>query len=347
MAVDIRDIINEDTKDSVVGDGRWADYMYELTPIEQKSNGMWYKREDKFALLGINTLNGSKCRQLLHLFETRPQGVDTVIHATNVNSSPQTPMTAAMAEHYGLRCIQVAGGSNHKSLSEKELPLFATMFGTEYEISMGSGFNKNIQRRVREIMEDFPNSFTIERDITLDHNLAQNTPDKILAFHEVGAYQTKNFPDFIEDLVIPFGSANSATSILLGLSRDNPKSLKRIHLVNVGVDKREYMFERLDMIGADYSKYEFIWHESGYEYSKTIKGMKVDDITFHYRYEAKVYKHLLDFHPELFKDTTLFWVIGSVPDLKTTAKNIQRDIPKEINEFLWESKPKPNIEEWI
>jgi len=342
-----RQSINDDTHDSVIPDGaeRWADYMKVLTPVEKKSDGMWYKREDKFALLGINTINGSKCRQLLHLFETRPAGVDTVIHATNVNSSPQTPMTAAMAHHYGLRCIQVAGGSSHKSLSTKDLPLFATMFGTEYETTMGSGFNVNIQRRVRDIMKDFPNSFTIERDITLDHKLEFNGPEKILAFHDVGAYQTKNFPDHIEELVIPFGSANSTTSVLLGLSRDRPKNLKKIHLVNVGVDKRAYMFERLDIMGADYSQYEFVWHESGYPYSKTLKNVKIDDITFHYRYEAKVYQHILDFHPELFKETTLFWVIGSVPDLATTAKNIGKAIPEEINEFFWEAKPE--IDEWL
>ena len=85
---------------------------------------------------------------------------------------------------------------------------------------------------------------------------------------------------------MPFGSANSSTSVILGLSRDLPESLKRIHLFNVGVDKRDYMFERLDIMGVDYSQWEFIWHDTGYAYSKTIKGMKIDDITFHYRYEV-------------------------------------------------------------
>ena len=316
MAIN-RKILNEDTGDSVVKGDDWENYIYALTPVEKKSDGMWFKRDDKFAIHGINTINGSKCRQLLHLFLERPKDADTVIHATNVNSSPQTPMTAVMANHFGLRCIQVAGGTNFKSISEKELPKFATMFGTEYEISMGSGFNKNIQRRVKDIMKDFPNSFTVERDITLDHRLKENTPEKILKFHEVGAYQTKNFPDHITDLIMPFGSANSTTSVILGLSRAKPKSLKRLPLV---------------------------WHESGYEYSKTLKGVSVDDITFHYRYEAKVYTHIKEYHPELFKDTTLFWVIGSVPDLETTARNLGKEIPETIKVFEW--KEKSTIEEW-
>ena len=254
-----KDDLNIDTGDSIVPIGanrRFADYMWELTPIEQKSDGMFYKREDKFALHGINTINGSKCRQLLHLFENRPTGVDTVVHATNVNSSPQTPMTAVMANHYGLRCIQVAGGTNYESISKKEFPKFATMFGVEYDLKCKVAYNVAIQKRVKEIMEHIPNSFTIERDITLDHKLPKNKIDDVRKFHEVGAYQTRNIPDHIEDLILPFGSANSATSVLYGLhvdleSGEHNRNLKRIHLVNVGVDKRIYMFERLGMMGID------------------------------------------------------------------------------------------------
>ncbi len=335
--------LNEDLRDSVVPfplpEGkRWKDYMWELTPVEQKSDGMYYKREDKFSLFGINTANGSKCRQLLHLFENRPTGADTVIHATNVNSSPQTIMAAAMAEHYGLRCIQVAGGTSFDAINKHQLPLFATMFGTKYEISSGSGFNVNIQKRVGEVMEKFPKSFTIERDITLDHRLSVNSAKMVTDFHKVGAHQVKNIPTFITDLIIPFGSANSATSILLGLSddKDTPKALKRIHLINVGVDKRDYMFERLSLMGADTSMFEFIWHDTKQPYSKTIKGIQIDDITFHYRYEAKVYEYLLKNHPELINDKTLFWVVGSVPDLKTSAENLNRKMPTEVEIYEYE-----------
>ena len=155
---DKRETLNEDLGDSIIPQGdnvRWAEYMWELTPVEQKSDTMWYKREDKFAPHGINGINGSKCRQLLHLFDTMSIGKKRVIHATNVNSSPQTPMTAVMAEHYGLECIQVAGGSSFESLSKLHLPIFATMFGTIYDIECRSGFNVGIQKRVRELLEDY------------------------------------------------------------------------------------------------------------------------------------------------------------------------------------------------
>lgn len=336
---DSRQTLNEDLGNSVIpiGEGvRWKDYIWELTPIEAKSDGMLYKREDLWALYGVNSLNGSKCRQLLHLFETRPEGVDTVVHATNVNASPQTPMTAAMANHYGLRCVQIAGGTNFKAINRHKFPLFATMFGTEYEIDSGSGFNVNIQKRVREVRKKFPHSFNIERDITLDHLRAENTPEKVEAFHAVGAHQVGNFPDSVEDLILPFGSANSATSVLLGLSRKRPKSLKRIHLVNVGVDKREWMFYRLRLMGADVSMFEIVWHDTEQAYSKTFPGVRIDDITFHPRYEAKVYRYLLEKAPSLMQGSSLFWVIGSVPDLHTTARNAGLEVPTEVRLYRYE-----------
>lgn len=332
-----RTLLNEDTNDSVVPqiEGvRWADYMYALTPVEQKSDGMWYKREDKFAPMGINGINGSKCRQLLYLFDTMPKETTTVVHATNLNSSPQTPMTAAMAKHYRYRCIQVAGGTTVESMNKKDLPLFATMFGTEYDVGVGSGFNVVIQKRVSDIIQTIPNSQTIERDITLDHKLPKNDAKDVKNFHQVGAYQTKNIPEHITDLIIPFGSANSTTSVLLGLSNDKNTSIKRIHLVNVGTDKRKYMQERLDLMGADISNYELVWHDTKQPYSKTIKGVKLDDITFHPRYEAKAIEYITREHPELINTNSLFWIIGSWPDINTTSVKINANIPTEIK--LWE-----------
>jgi len=336
---DPRETLNLDIGNCVVPkfeenkDIKFIDYMYKLTPIEQKSNKMWFKREDAFALFGINTLNGSKCRQLLYLFDNMPKSTDIVIHSTNLNSSPQTPMCAALANHYNFKCLQVGGGTSLESMNQKELPIFATLFGTKYDLTPRSGFNVVIQKRVRDLLELYPNSTTIERDITLDHHISSNLK-KIKPFHEVGAYQVKNFPDFIEDLIIPFGSANSSTSILLGINQYLPKKLKNIHLVNVGVDKRRYMFERLSLMGVDISifetKYNIIFHETKMPYSKKIKGLKVDDITFHYRYEAKVYDHIQKYHPDLINSKTLFWIIGSVPSLEVTSKVLNKDIPKSI-----------------
>ena len=330
---DYRTTLNEVTSDTTI-EGRWADRMYDLTPVEQKSNNLFVKRDDFFAPLGINSINGSKCRQLLWLFD-RETDVDTVVHATNLNSSPQTPMVAAMAEHYGYRNIQVGGGTTFKSINKKDLPLAATLHGAEYDITVGSGFNVVIQKRVDEIMLDHPNSFKIERDITLDHKLTQNTPAVLREFHSVGAAQVANIPDTIENLLITFGSSTSTTSVMLGLADavvagTAPKALKTIHLINVGVDKRSHMFDRLELMGADVSMYDFVWMDTEVPYAKTFKDIRLDDITFHYRYEAKAYKYLLDNRPDLINEKSLFWIIGSVPSTQVTAFNTNRKVPTEV-----------------
>jgi hypothetical protein len=335
--------LNEVTEDTHI-EGRWADHLYDLTPIEQKSDTMFYKREDKFAPMGMNSINGSKCRQLLWLFH-RESEVDTVVHATNLNSSPQTPMVAAMAEHYGYRNIQVGGGTTFESINKKELPMAATLHGTEYDITVGSGYNVVIQKRVDEIMCDHLNSFKIERDITLDHRLEHNTPEVLREFHSVGGYQVKNIPDHIEDLIMPFGSSTSTCSVLLGLSEHKPTNLKRIHLINVGSDKRDYMFERLQLMGADLNDYEFTWSDTKEPYSKTFKDVRVDDMTFHMRYESKCYLHLLEHNKELINDKSLFWVIGSYPDTATTAHNLGREMPTEVT--LYKDYEKSNITEFM
>jgi len=337
-----RNILNDITEDTFIA-GRWIDKIWDLTPVEQKSDTMFYKREDKFAPLGMNSINGSKCRQLLWLFD-REKNVDTVVHATNLNSSPQTPMTAAMAEHYGYRNIQVAGGTTFESMNKKELPLAAALHGTEYDITVGSGFNVVIQKRVDDIMSSHSNSFKIERDITLDHRLEKNTPDILREFHAIGGEQVKNIPDHIEDLIMPFGSSTSTCSILYGLSTHKPKSLKRIYLIDVGVDKREYVFERLSYMGVSPNEYEIIHRDTKLPYSKTVPGVSIDDITFHMRYEAKCYSYVLEHLKELIRPTSLFWVIGSYPDTKTTARNINREVPTEIT--LYESKTN-NITEFM
>ena len=331
-----RKLLNEVTRDTRLS-GRWADSLYAMTPVEQKSDSMFYKRDDFYAPLGINSINGSKLRQLVWLFDREdPSKVDTVVSATNVAKSPQVIMTPAVAEHYGYRCINVAGGTNFNSINKKEMPMAATMFGAKYDIVCRSGFNVNIQKRAQLIMADLPRSFNIERDITLHHNNPANSAADLREFHSVGAQQVKNIPSDIEAIIMPFGSATSCTSVLLGLSEWKPFSLKTIHLVNVGVDKREEMFYRLELMGADISMYDFVWHDTQVPYDKLLKGVSVDDITFHCRYEAKVYQYLLDSRPDLINERNLYWVIGSYPSTAVTAANLGREVPTEVTLYKGE-----------
>ena len=58
--------------------------------------------------------------------------------------------------------------------------------------------------------------------------------------------------------------------------------------------------------------------------------MKLDDITFHPRYEAKAVDFITREHPELINNNSLFWIIGSLPDINTTSVKINKNIPTGI-----------------
>ena len=105
------------------------------------------------------------------------------------------------------------------------------------------------------------------------------------------------------------------------------------------------MFERLELLGANNIPYEIIYHDTKMEYNKTIRGLKVDDITFHYRYEAKCYDYLLKNRSDLIKDTSLFWIVGSVPDLETTALKCNKVIPDRV--VLYRDEPESSLENFM
>jgi hypothetical protein len=94
---------------------RWHDTVYDLTPVE-RIGGVWFKREDKFSPDGMH--NGSKFRQLIWLF-SRKQYPGVVSGA--VTGSPQLPMTAACAKHYGMECVQFTGGRKNMVLAGEKL----------------------------------------------------------------------------------------------------------------------------------------------------------------------------------------------------------------------------------
>lgn len=154
-----------------------------------------------------------------------------------------------------------------------------------------------------------------------------NPGERIEAFHRVGSEQVKNIPDHIEHLLIPAGSCNSLTSILYGLGRFRPKSLRTVHLFRImgNVAKHQkWTNERLDIIrkvtGEELSlPYKFVEHDlvdGGYTTYKDMKPYSYGGISFHPRYEGKclnyIKENLAHFRSQL-NDNSLFWIIGSQP----------------------------------
>jgi hypothetical protein len=90
--------------------GTWHDSIYGLTPVEN-IGGVWFKREDKFSPDGIH--NGSKFRQLIWLFSRKSY---PGVASGAVTGSPQLPMVAACAKHYGMECVQFTGAKKDMAL---------------------------------------------------------------------------------------------------------------------------------------------------------------------------------------------------------------------------------------
>ena len=292
---------------------KWEDYLGTLTPWENH-NGIWFKREDYFAPFGYGGPNGSKLRQLIWYINKFREGKTHIVTGASIQS-PQLSMSAIVGAHYGLRCRQVVY-SKPETVLKHENPRIAYGFQAEFEYASGP-YNPILQRRVQDLTQE--KSLVVEYGITLPHE--KYPADAVRKFHEVGANQTTNIPDEVETLIMPAGSCNSLTSLLLGLSRDS-HNIATLFTIGIGPNKLDWVKERLRTIGVNTEKLPFQWkhhslHDTGYsKYSDHFKGEAFDGITFHPTYEAKMWRWLRGTQAIDQDDKTGFWIVGSAPSTK-------------------------------
>jgi 1-aminocyclopropane-1-carboxylate deaminase/D-cysteine desulfhydrase-like pyridoxal-dependent ACC family enzyme len=293
---------------------KWEDHLSDLTPFENH-HGIWFKREDYFAPLGYSGPNGSKMRQLIWYMNRNREGKTHVVTGASIQS-PQLSMSAIVGAHYGLPSRQVVY-SKPETVLRHVNPMVAAGFGAVFEYASGP-YNPILQRRVAELVK--PTSLVVEYGITVDHRHYDS--EVVRKFHEVGAHQVSNLPEEVTRLIVPAGSCNSLTSVLLGLSRDS-KNLVELFTLGIGPDKRPWMRERLAKISVDIDHLPFKWrhfslHDSGYStYSDKFNGENFDSINFHPTYEGKMIRWLKanDMMFEEPDDKTAFWIVGSAPDV--------------------------------
>ncbi len=324
----------------------WEDYLRMPTPVERIRNSdgksCMFKREDRFAPLGFHGINGSKLRQAIYLFSTAAAGKSRVINGTSVKS-PQIPMAAACARHFGKSITCVLGATRPETAFRHAMVDMAGRFGCGFEY-INIGYNHNLQLRCQEIRDRDPeNTFYLEYGITLNHAL--HPAEDVYKFHSIGAEQVRNLPEEAEDLIIPAGSCNSATSVLLGLMLYGWKNLKRIHLVGTGPSKIRYLTERLECMGwyagLDYELFDglpysfptpqgkpplrtffYDLHGDGWVAYHDEMPFTFGDVDLHPTYEGKVMTYIYEKMPELIRDTTLFWIVGNRPLMEAMQKHV-------------------------
>lgn len=306
---------------------RWIDTIYDLTPVEFV-DGMHFKRDDKFAPLGYGNINGAKLRQAVWLVDrwVKEKGIKGVVSGS-VSQSPQHAFIAEICRHYGLGCVIT---HSKKKVEDSPYLYRAQRIGAKLVYSK-VGYAKTLGAMARKMLKVLPNHEYLETNITLEESV--NHISDIEAFHAVGAEQVRNIPKHVNHLVIPCGSCNSSTSILYGLLKYPQPQLKSITLMGIGnhgSNNIYYIRERLNKIAKykgldvagmfDWSfegKKGFrhkVYHEnlngSGYcTYADEFPG-RAGAIEFHPRYEGKVIRYMRHKTPHLWKDTTLFWIVG-------------------------------------
>lgn len=289
----------------------WEDHLLDLTPVDNH-NGLWVKREDAFAPLGLGGLSGSKCRQLIWYINKYRKGKTHIVSGASVQS-PQLLMSAIVGAHYGLPSRLIVY-SKPETVLRHDSPRIAAGFGAYFEYANGP-YNPILQRKVESLTR--PNSLVVHYGITVDHK--KYPAEEVLGFHDIGANQTKNIPDEVETLIMPTGSCNSICSVILGLSRD-PKNIKRLVAMEIGPDKRDWLWERLAVLGIRREDLPFevryvTVQGNPYKYTDHVKA-SFDGIEFHPVYEAKMWSWLQERGGIAPDNKSLFWIVGGKPSVK-------------------------------
>ena len=292
---------------------RWEEHLGTLTPWENH-RGIWFKREDYFNVFGYGGPNGSKMRQLIWYINRFREGKTHILTGASIQS-PQLSMSAIVGRHYNLLSRQVVY-SKPDTVLRHENPRIARGFGATFEYATGP-YNPIIQRMVADLTNS--KSLVVEYGITVPQD--KYDPETVRKFHEVGAHQVSNMPDDVHRLVVPAGSCNSLTSVMLGLLRDS-KNLKELFTIGIGPNKLHWMRSRLEYMGLNVDYLPFKWrhhslHDTGYSaYSDHFNGESFDGINFHPTYEAKMWRWLREQNPLDADDHTAFWIVGSAPNPK-------------------------------
>lgn len=309
-----------------------------MSPVE-KVGDLYFKREDKFIPFPADgNANGSKLRVCIWLIQQAiASGARGVIHGA-VTGSPQHVFVSNVCKHYDIPCVSVVGSTDfekHPNLA------IAKSNGSTFEVCK-VGYAKTLEATAYKLAEEkYSGYFVLETNITVAES--KNAPARVEAFQNVGAYQVQNMPDHIETVIVPCGSCNSVTSVLYGIAQKKPKNLKRVVLMgigNYGSKDPDYIRRRLDYISQatttnvhvfdfpfkkeetslpftfDEFPYIIEHHDlngTGYCQYSDLMPFNYHGITFHPRYEGKIWNYMKD-NPKKFdkymNDKTMFWIVG-------------------------------------
>jgi 1-aminocyclopropane-1-carboxylate deaminase/D-cysteine desulfhydrase-like pyridoxal-dependent ACC family enzyme len=268
-----------------------------LTPVEY-TNGIYFKRDDLFSPFG--DVNGGKFRQCYYLVQKKIGSTRSLITACGIHS-PQAPIVASIANYYSIPSTVLYGGTTEQRLNELPMPVLARKYGAKI-LNFKTGRHNVLYAKAREIAQKESNSFIIE--------YAFNCSDNIKEFFESTAYQVKNIPDELGNLIITCGSGITTSGILLGIVKYN-KKVKNIYIVGIAPNREIQIRKRLIQLSEysdlDLRAVKFNYIDLQKMAKRVFKSASVGNIILHSHYEAIAYRW---FENRDFKGDTLFWIIG-------------------------------------
>lgn len=278
-----------------------------ITPIHE-DQGIFWKRDDLFRPFGpAHHVNGGKVRQALLIFRSKLDEIRTkydngVVTAASVHS-PQSANIAAVARHYGVKCVSCVGGTKPDKLLTHHMMRLTTAYGSQIRIVAGHGMTAVIHDRMHKIAHEL-NYLPIE--------MGELMEDNPKAIFESTAEQVQNLPDNLDNLIVPSGVAIQLTGILIGLKRYN-KQVKRIVSICVGPTRekqlKRYFEEVYKTNPQEYHTVEMYAHKAPYakSYPVQVLGDDIDDL-----YEGKAHDWMVK-NIDYQNEKTCFWVVGKRP----------------------------------
>ena len=270
-----------------------------LTPVELH-DGLYLKREDLYKPFN-NEINGGKLRQCYYLVNAIKNNYDGVISCCSIYS-PQAPITAAVAKHFGLKCIICYGSTNYERLNILDMPKLAKQNGAELKIISKSGIHKILYNKAKKIAQE-QNLFIVDYGF--------NVIDYPDIMYSAISNQVENIPDELDNLIITCGSGITSCGVILGIKKFN-KKIKKIYLIATAPSRKK-MIDKIIKDNNIKINYEIIdlFHEKGFKYEKKVFET-IDNIKLHPNYEAKTYNWLKN-NIDYKKQKTLLWIVGSEP----------------------------------
>ncbi len=283
--------------------------MTDFTPIESHW-GLEIKREDLYRY--PNGANGSKLRAAEQLLESAyAKGYRKVVTAAAC-VSPQHALVSSAAAKLGMTTHHIVGGTKPETLPRHSSVRIAMENGAEFQI-ISVGYNPALVKTARQFQEANPDHYWLHYGISAP---PEASVEELRDFHEPSAYQTGNIPSEVRRIVLPFGSGNTGTGVLVGLFEQQWDGV--VELMGIGPDRMMWCVKRLSQMGYDWGNRPFKLNHHSLHPGFATYGDRMpevlDGIELHPTYEGKVARFLNLTSPDWWVDPkgqTLLWIVGS------------------------------------